>query len=496
MKRRASSSNRSRFETNRRRVGSMGSSAALWNNVPNIGSSTARRLSQGARTATMRTASSLGRSALSGLAGTAASAGGPLASAAASMAAEGVMNWLSSGGGPATGRIRNVNSGRAKLAGRIPGKNKVLKYSKRNKKVNKKLTNGIVYTDESYNTITAGWNNKCIFLGHSTLPSYTFKEMLCWAIIKKLATLIDAVVDQPNELLTATNDNCLAVGDTFTIRYRSSPNEAISQSTVLTVGAANTWSDLKTQLSVVLNNIYANVVTGAFRYPELIDFTYAPDGAAKYTDYKRLNLVRGTFDVDVVSTLKIQNRSTSVAADNEADNVNNVPLIGRSYDTEGTGFTFKADNRFGVVGNKFLPDTQTGVIQYNAAYNTTTGAPILQEPPEPGEFYSITKSGGCKFDPGDVKYSTIVTKKRYAIQTIMPIVMDDRQQLLSSKTKYRFGNSRLYAIEKVIEVPDNGDNTPGITLTYEHNRKMMVSFTSKKVRKNTASFLTVQGFAS
>jgi len=167
--------------------------------------------------------------------------------------------------------------------------------------------------------------------------------------------------------------------------------------------------------------------------------------------------------VYVKSTLKIQNRSVEVAGDDE-DDVDNVPLYGRTYEGNGSGMDSR-NPRVLAAAVDFYSHKSTGMINVIPGSSDMS----LREPPLPNNFVGVKDSQKFSLSPGKIKTSILETHiKGTSLHRLMRTLYDPT----NSGDVYRnttYGSYRVMGYEKVILAEASKLTT---SIAYEKNDRI------------------------
>jgi hypothetical protein len=332
------------------------------------------------------------------------------------------------------------------------------KYAKKNWK---KQKYGVSLNKETGKIYTAA---ECIFVGHSTCPAQTVREMMWRAIIKRLAIQAGRydITD-----LSAT----LPSGTICEVKWHNDGINTPEQNAGYTFGASNSLEDLADWCSSQFRPF--NDGENEQRFWKFIRLrpsaVYNPDGIQE----ARINLYKCILHFDIKSSFKLQNRSINSAtwSNEEADNVDNVPLYGKSYEGRGSGAIIKNANKTGLLGAdipNFMADYQHGYIEGGATINN------LREPPYASDFMYVRKSGKVRMEPGAIKTSTLSSGGRTTFTELQQALGQTESVLYpgnvpeASKTIQRLGVYRFFGLEKMIDAQASFP----MTIATEHNLRM------------------------
>lgn len=306
------------------------------------------------------------------------------------------------------------------------------------------ITKGLVKVIESGSVVTS---NYCRYIGHHDMPLASVMEMVIAALIKKLLMKVGYSLPSYDGPI----DN-LGVGDVIRIIARHRPGDpTVFWSHNIVLG--DTWKTITLDLVQQIN------VFGDQNQTILETLRYDPDGGNTGWPRTQMNLVDMKVHLKTKATLKIQNRSKN-ALGNEADEVDNVPLYGKSY--SGTGSGFMVDNNRQLGQAYFYADTADGIISYD-------GADDLREPPPAENTRQTKKTGKAKLDPGEVKTSVLSSKQTVSLNRFYTLA--GRVLMGTNKNKSFLGKFRCFALEKMIET-EFGENIVPIAVAWEHNLRL------------------------
>lgn len=188
--------------------------------------------------------------------------------------------------------------------------------------------------------------------------------------------------------------------------------------------------------------------------------------------YLQINIANMKCHFQVKSTLKIQNQTVSTSGDDE-DDVNNVPLYGKSYNFNGTQLKQTRPyigNGGGTVQSQDLTaNVDFGVVSY-------VNSNELPEPVQgPVEFRGLKAIGKAHLDPGQVKTSILTDSINMYFSTLFKTFMDDAPGTSVQRARLH-GKGRIFALEKMINVL----GSLSILIAYEHNYEVSTSIKIKQ----------------
>lgn len=359
---------------------------------------------------------------------------------------------------PKRSRVRvRLGKGKGSVGGYVGGFKKgmsVRKYTRRNKKA-KYAMKGFNYTFE-VSKLSA--NSDVVPVGHATFVPLTIYRAAIACLLKKF--LFNRGID-----IIDVNEKIPGSGAT----------------TSLSVSYKTTSS------SIVANEVYSNTI--AFSITDIVNWWVAVTRPWSSTDAQFVNmtflggsmqLTGVKFKIAVTSSFKIQNRSLSLTTDTDqnADQIDAVPLIGRTYEAKGTSLIPRKAFRAATTE----PLTLAGDANYGyvdpLGNNVNPIDLAFQDPPEPSAFINCRKVGGAKINPGQINVSVM---KDYFTMTFNYLHYTC-QALVAPPTlpnpvygprERPVGKVRVFFLEKLLNAPVASNGL--VNVAWEHNYDMAVT---------------------
>jgi len=176
---------------------------------------------------------------------------------------------------------------------------------------------------------------------------------------------------------------------------------------------------------------------------------------------QKVDLQDGKITFYSKSALKVQNRSVALAADNEADDVNNVPIYGKLYHGIGNGALQRSIDNIKFVNGPALANNVA--VAGDAFAN-------FSEPPDASEFTHVTKFMKAYFNPGQIKTSVLSFKTNINVSLFFNTMI---QYYTGNSTEQylKIGIFRMFGLERVI-AKLAGEDTPAMKIAYEIDFKI------------------------
>lgn len=381
-----------------------------------------------------------------------------------------------------TPRARQVTTGR--FAG------KVRKFKKPNRKLKVKgkmtrygiITRGTGVVDEI--RYTSKTNNDLVnraegvIVAHTSMPVKVCIQNLCRAMIKYLFAKLQI---QMVDFTRPADSYGMAVADQINLNYYIGYTSTSVSQIPYNYTAGQTFEFIAYQFANALNGI--NDV-GRLRFDSI---NFIPSISSKLSKVD-LNLTSVTVHCITDSHLKVQNRTTSLAVDNEADDVNNVPLQGKLMVLKGNNVMRKLNTRLlpGVADpvdetmlyGAWSHNTKGTVGGRNTGYQLGGGDSTFFKPnqvPKEWELNHVVKSSKVYIQPGGIKTSTIRTKYSMSFHAYVQLLCQGRGNNTNDMVfDPRLGYTHAFFLEKAI-----GSNISDVAIIAETEFKHYVCLDGK-----------------
>jgi len=323
--------------------------------------------------------------------------------------------------------------------------------------------NGITFNQERVSEIT---DNRCVYVIHHDMPFQTITKAVAFCLLKKL---LNAMQIEFNDWTTSMPTSIIPDGVTFALEWKPDYTSPTQVATLTKVAA-------DTSYLILANRFWADTVLA-----QLLNATNGFDSGAMLISMEtnvdgrvtRVMLRDAKMQCKTTSTLAMQNRSIPAADDDEADDVNNIPLFGKSYEGKGNGF-------IGRDNNTILPpsDSVWG-WGFNPAGTTTD---VLAEPPEAYHFQYVKKVAKVDLGPGQVKTSVLTGSYNMNIDRFLRIARGlQRNSGTNAVFPYNdMGKCRMFALERRI-ARLGGEIAPGIVLASTLDLHLVMDINLKRV---------------
>lgn len=320
---------------------------------------------------------------------------------------------------------------------------------------------GITVCRENGGTSTNA-TNVCSYIGHCTVERFTAMTDIARALTKWISTIAKKDIVNFNTVAWETGETAPQMA--FFIKRRA--GLAVEGINIpLTLGTT-TWAQIADLIRTnVLIGSTGQLTTNEYM---ITGFMYILGGQTR-----RYNFLGARIQVYVKSALKIQNRTLSASGLIDQDDVDNVPLYGKSY--EGTG-------NYMQVASDQAGSSSLDAFTF-APPGNSDAAPVIEdtfaanqpgsEPMKVSQLYHVKRSGKVHLDPGQVKTSILTYYKKFSLNTLLQ-VLSRGNIVTSSDSAIKIGNYRIFALEKMINSVTTTDVT-AVRVAFEHDYKVAMS---------------------
>lgn len=386
----------------------------------------------------------------------------------------------------ASGASKKKRMGRS-ISGRLGGKLKK-KGFKKTKKFDKRIglmNKGVEAIQEVRMVAKTDTPQKyeAVAIGHTSMPCRAMSVQLGRALLKYVFNGLNVLVQDytvPGEALG------MVAGDNIRIRYYATMQATALSALNLVFSTGNSFEFLASKLAENLESI---------TYIEKVrweDIEYLPVSTARFTGIC-LSLHNARVSGYTKSSLKVQNRTVTVATDNEQGDVNHCPVSGKVYHLKG-------NNLLNLSNRKTLPGvgntaalkanevmlyeaytqqpgsvTASGLERYQPLYADSTFFKVA-ECPKPSDVFNCVSSHKINLEPGQIKTSQLYHKISLSFVQFVRIIYAGKIDATFGFNE-RAGHTRVMHLEKVI-----GQEVSSVAIAAEVQFECCLAITGKNRR--------------
>lgn len=312
---------------------------------------------------------------------------------------------------------------------------------------------GIVYCLEygGVLTDTAGPFSQSQTIGHANYTQFTLQAQVAYALCKMISARLNIILESMEDLISDPT----AGGFIFTLGWLPYPTAPMQYSTYNT-SLGGKWSDIAKWFYGRISAHYNSTTWSTLEIQQ-----YNKSGSTVNTAIRRalLDLTKARVHLYSKSALKIQNRTINVAGNVEADDVDNVPLYGKSYQGKGNNCYFHLSDAplqvikpNGQTVDSTMFAVPTTVIKYPVfTYKHQVGT-FQAEPQGKAQFSKVSTVGKAHLDPAQIKTDVLVFRKSYNLNTLIRSKLNYfPPENATPDDTISIGKFRFFTLEKMIQ---------------------------------------------
>lgn len=301
------------------------------------------------------------------------------------------------------------------------------------------MNNGVVLDKETGINSSTGAPDG-LFIGHTTFIQKHVRHAFYLTLIKMIFRTKGIRITNFHDVAWMSNN------DVLRLTYKADPESTTTvtnANATFTTAGQQTYEQLATQWESAIGIGTANM--------SFIDVQYR---GGDDRDALFIPLEKAIVFLNCKASLKLQNQTVAGEDDDEADDVNNIPINGKCYAGTGTGTVSYKNGR---VEDQFVCDDVSGVL---TKVGTVAGG--MAEAPPPGYFANVKRFEKVHLDPGQIKTSVLVHKDRISLQKLCRYMYAGQATV---RDLVYYGKYWMCHFEHVIK---STANTPSIFVAGEH----------------------------
>lgn len=350
----------------------------------------------------------------------------------------------------------------SKSSGRFPKS-----YRKRLNSFERVSAKGVSVCTEYGGVAGIGAGVRAVYLGHGIFTREYLRKQIARAIVKWISVL--AEIDIVNFQTAIPSGWTVGV----ILYYKTTPAGAIQPFTVTTTAGVTTWEDMAIEIES------ASLDTTSTEF-SLVSMELRTGSGSR----RLYNLMKATLQIYVKSALKLQNRTVASSGNDESDDVDNVPLYGKSYYGTGNYFATKGDGTSTLNSDiqYVCPNIVNPVLNCpTSVYEFSNPTGTLSEPPKKNQLFNVKGVGKAHLDPGQVKTSVLTY---YKVASLNKLIRACKTANTNPDISIiDIGKYRVFAFEKMLDcVPYNMElNNNSVKVAFEHDHKLAIKMYAPKI---------------
>lgn len=321
---------------------------------------------------------------------------------------------------------------------------KKLKAPKKSKlsALEKHTNSGIVYRQQVGDVSKTARN--VMYLAHSTMPVRTVLYVAWQSLYKKLFTIAGLKMKNVSSPLF---DNQYYNG-IIELRYKAKDGSAITTQNFNVTNNSTTLSQLAD-----FTVSYFEGLTSTALPQQFLTLRYYIDQSGVIATAKilqaEIDLSSVSFKFDVLSEFKMQNKTINSEGNDEADEVDNVPVKGRIYEYKSNGTMYR-DYTNTALTSACTTDNKYGLLP--TAVGSDTETKMYEEVPLRNQFIGVNKTSTFVIQPGTLRFDKFNDSLKINFSKFMNICYAKPYTTggTGQFTQVWLGKTRLFAIEKYI----------------------------------------------
>jgi len=293
---------------------------------------------------------------------------------------------------------------------------------------------------------------KVTLLAHSTMPAYSVASCVFAAMFKTLFRKASIFVK--NWDVPILELPCVKTFDMI-VEYRIQDGYPLTTHTFIITPVVTTLQVLVDDWFVWYYGLLpttsaANLTPKQFFKLSLYEKDYSPS-VLTGIPVAQLDLTTAYVEIHSSSHLKIQNRTVTSASNDNADDVDNVPIYGKSFDYKSNSTIFRDYPMNTTVAPATLSTHASwGILSSNLA--SDVGTDLYEEVPLASQFVGCKRVQKAHLDPGEIKTSAMKDYLKIGFSKFFQLITQN--YITGTDRNYKqtwIGKTRLFAFEKMID---------------------------------------------
>lgn len=346
------------------------------------------------------------------------------------------------------------------------GKIKANRSVKKLGSVEKHTELGIVTRNQLGDIAVATPEANVLYIAQSSMPIQTMSKIVLSALLKRLALIAGMHV---KDCVSHLTDNQYYNG-IVEYRYKlRDGTEIVTQNFTVTAGSTT----LENLTDAVFN--FFNGLAGGSSLPVqsltlryYIEFGTTVSAKTLLAD---MDLTNVTVRVDAESIMRLQNRTVSINSNDQADDVDNVPLRCKFFQYDSNGTMYR-DYATAQSKSNLTTDPIWGVLP--TVQQSIAGTQMYKELPYKSQIVGCKSTGDFMFQPGTIRTSRVKNSLSVSFNKYIAIAFTKSSAntgaLLGKFERFYVGSTRLHAFDKeILAVATGSESEDKITVAWQHN---------------------------
>lgn len=309
-----------------------------------------------------------------------------------------------------------------------------------------------------------------VVIGHSTYGKTQLLHDLASALVKMMALKLGRDIKSFGD--SQFNSSAGTPEHAWVIEYGQSPNAGFATfQLTCTPGLNASWESVR---DGILTHLISQTgsQTGYWISKFWLQMRDSNGASPAYYPVVDLDMSKAVIEIYSKSSMKVQNRTVNTSGNQQADDVDNVPMFGKSY--YGTGNYIMVQNAgYATVSSQTQPP--------NIDFKSGAGLNSQLREPLPKSMVGRAKVvGKVHLDPGEIKTSVLVHRKKYSFNSLLRSLAIIGTEGTNTNF-FNIGKFRFIHLEKMLQAVATTD-VNAFNVAYEVDCKSGVYITAPKFR--------------
>lgn len=280
-----------------------------------------------------------------------------------------------------------------------------------------------------------------VYVAHSTMPVIKVADAMIRATIKKLFAIAGHSIKNDTEIILsgAYYDGIIRLA------HKEKDGEIEKFVDFAVTAASSTLGSLSTAVYTWMSGLSSS--NNNFQLLTLRFYMQYGTLATAIDLRSEIDLAQTKVKLYSRSVLKIQNRTINSTGNDQADDVDNVPLEGRMFEFKTNGTIYRDYNQPSAP-ERSMVTTSTGTGCLQTPLPSETGTSFFQELPERTQFVGCYSTAKSVLNPGQMRDSKMVDQQTIGFQKLFHTIFAYSLSNIGGTNQYWIGRTRIFGFEK------------------------------------------------
>lgn len=336
-------------------------------------------------------------------------------------------------------------------------------------------TRGIVVHREQGGVVSTNGTEKAqaLLIGHSNFTKSQLLYDICTSLVKMIATKMGRNIASFDDSVFAAGSG-IGLEYVWIMEYGTHPAASVSPFSIVSVPGVNqSWTYVRDTLFSQMTSLI-NAHSGFYLNKWWVQQKDNNSSIPNYYPIVEIDMMKCRVQLYCKSAMKFQNRSINSTGNTDSNDVDNVPLYGKTYNGYGN---------YVIVSNVgYATDTNTVVATPNFINlkASSSSNPVLREPLGKSQIVKAKTIGKIHMEPAEIKTSILVYRKSHNLNSLLRQLARVGNETTNSQF-IELGRFRFIHMEKMLQAVATTDIN-AFNVAWEVDQKTGVICTAPKVR--------------